>query len=185
VAASILVAVVGTIWWQYPALADQGARTDVLIVDDGFLSASERPVTYRIHEDGRSLAWAATVHDWCSVPPVLRGAVEREQPTIIVISVGLVGPCGGDPVGQAIAAAGGRTVVVIREPGGDDVAFDPGPVLVDPTPLVGRSSTSTSMPCQWWDSCDASGQVRVRDAKGALTAAGADRVARMLVAQLP
>jgi hypothetical protein len=41
------------------------------------------------------------------------------------------------------------------------------------------------MPCQWWDICTPDGTIAVRTANGDLTAEGGDRVARMIVAELP
>jgi hypothetical protein len=57
--------------------------------------------------------------------------------------------------------------------------------LVDPTRFVGDQLSATSMPCQWWESCTADGTVVVRDPAGALTPEGGDRVARIIVAELP
>ena len=50
--------------------------------------------------------------------------------------------------------------------------------VVEPARLLGAPGT-LEQPCQWWDDCPPSGQVVVRDETGALTLAGATRVARM------
>ena len=41
------------------------------------------------------------------------------------------------------------------------------------------------MPCQWWDVVHATARLPVRTADGQLTPEGSDRVARMIVAELP
>jgi hypothetical protein len=158
----------------------------VLIIADGFLTGNAQPVTYRIHEDGRSLVWGPAVGDWCSLPTVVTAEVARVHPTTVVLSIGAKGQCDGDVFQRAVEAAGARTVVVVRQPGASGVERDgAGARTVDPTRLIGGSLVLTSLPCQWWDRCEADGKVLVRDAHGALTAAGTDRVARMLVAELP
>jgi hypothetical protein len=53
--------------------------------------------------------------------------------------------------------------------------------VVDPGRLVGAGLQPTSMPCLWWDPCPA-GSVETRDSAGALTTAGFERIARLLVA---
>ncbi|HSB86858.1 MAG TPA: hypothetical protein VLD86_11135, partial [Ilumatobacteraceae bacterium] len=58
-----IVLVAGTVaalvWWQWPLLSNSDSRTDVVLLADNFLTSTERPVTSRIHEDGRSLRWSA------------------------------------------------------------------------------------------------------------------------------
>jgi hypothetical protein len=184
--AAVVVALALLVWWQFPTLAGHGGRTDVLIMSDGFLRGHDRPVTFRIHEDGYSLAWGADVADWCSVPTALKAAVAQFHPTTVVLSYGITGTCGADAQRRAVQSAGDRAVVIVRQPGAAaEPTSDAGATVVDPARLVGETAAATSMPCQWWESCGSNGTVEVRDARGELTVEGADRVARMLVAQLP
>jgi hypothetical protein len=183
---SVVVALALLVWWQFPTLAGHGGRTDVLIMSDGFLRSHDRPMTLRIHEDGYSLAWGPEVADWCSVPSVMKEVVHRFQPTTVVLSFGTTGTCGDDARRRAIESAGDRSVVIVRQPGAPGQgSVEAGVTVVDPARLVGETAVATSMSCQWWESCGSDGKVEVRDARGELTADGADRVARMLVAQLP
>ena len=86
----------------------------------------------------------------------------------------------------AAAAAGTARTVVVVQPG--DVTTPASlsgvdTVLVEPARLLGSPGT-LEQPCQWWDDCPPSGQVVVRDETGALTLAGATRVARMTTTAL-
>jgi hypothetical protein len=77
---------------------------------------------------------------------------------------------------------------IVVQPGrsGIEAAADSGDAtLVDPTRYVGGLLTEAALPCQWWDACAINGTVEVRNADGSLTEAGSDRVARMIVAELP
>jgi hypothetical protein len=176
-------------WWWWPTFSGQASGIDVVIVGDPFLASAEQELTQRIHEDGFSLAWAPTVATWCDVPAAVRAAVEADEPTHVIVSAVEEGACGTPPedLRRAAAAAAGtaRTVVVVQ-PGdvttpaslsGADAA------LVEPARLLGSPGT-LEQPCQWWDDCPPSGQVVVRDETGALTLAGATRVARMTTTAL-
>ena len=184
----MLAVVAALLWWQWPTITGRGARTDVVLLTDGFLASTERPVTYRIHEDGRSLRWDTAARSWCDAANAVHDAVERFDPGAIVLSFAESSGCDAAAVTEAVRAAGGHSVVVVAQPGrsGVEAAATPaGATLVDPGRFIGDQPVATALPCQWWDSCTADGTVAVRKSDGSLTAEGGDRVARMIVAGLP
>jgi len=185
---AIVAVVAGMVWWQWPTIDNQDSRTDVVLLTDGFLASAEEPVTFRIHEDGRSLRWEPGATSWCDAAQAVRSIAQDVDPATIVLSFGTASGCDATAVADAIKAASGHTVLVVSQPGGSGVeaAADlAGATLIDPTRYVGDQPTATSMPCQWWDTCGPDGTVPVRAADGSLTPEGADRVGRMIVAELP
>jgi len=185
---AIVAVVAGVVWWQWPTIDDQGSRTDVVLLTDHFLSSTERPVTFRIHEDGHSLVWDSGATSWCDAAQEVRKVARDVDPAAIVLSFGSASGCDSSAVADAVKAAGGHAVVVVSQPGGSGVeaaADQAGATVIDPSRFIGDRPTATSMPCQWWDPCTADGTVPVRAADGSLTPEGADRVGRMIVAELP
>ena len=184
---TILAIVAALVWWQWPTIAGHDGRTDVVLISDGFLTSKQLPVSNRIHEDGRSLRWdegAAT--SWCNAADAVSRAVDEFDPAAVVLSFSDATGCDATAVTDAVQAARGHSVVIVTQPGGSGVetAGAHGAALVDPTRYIGDQLAATSMPCQWWDIC-ADGEVQVRTADGQLTSEGSDRVARMIVAELP
>jgi hypothetical protein len=183
-----VVVVVAVLWWQWPAIAGHDKRTDVVLLTDGFLTSTELPVVNRIHEDGRSLRWHADATSWCDAPDAVRSAIDRFDPAAVVLSFSDATGCDGTALTDAVRAAGGHSVLVVAQPGrsGIETAADSaGATLIDPTRFIGDQLSATSLPCQWWETCTAEGTIAVRTANGDLTAEGGDRVARLIVAELP
>ena len=175
-------------WWQWPTITGSDARTDVVMLTDGFLTSTERPVAYRIHEDGRTLRWDTIARSWCGAAGAVHEAVERFNPGVVVLSFADASGCGASAVEAAVRAAGTHKVVVVAQPGRSGVesaASRAGASVIDPVRFLGDQLVETAMPCQWWESCGAGGTVAVRNDDGSLTAEGGDRVARMIVAGLP
>ena len=185
---TIVGVVAGLMWWQWPTISGQDSRTDVVLLTDGFLTSTERPVTFRIHEDGRSLVWDAEATSWCDAADAVRRIEAQADPAAIVLSFASAAGCDGDAVANAVRAAKGHSVLVVAQPGRsglESAAAQAGATLIDPSSFIGDQLTATSMPCQWWETCTADGTIAVRTADGVLTAEGGDRVARLIVAQLP
>jgi hypothetical protein len=183
-----IAVVVALVWWQWPLIAGHDDRTDVVLITDGFLSSTERPVTYRIREDGRSLQWDNTATSWCNAAEAVREAVAEFSPVVIVLSFADAQGCDGAAVTAAVQASGHRNVVIVDQPGRSGVessADRAGAALIDPTRYIGDQLGELALPCQWWETCTVNGKVAVRNADGSLTAEGGDRVARMIVAELP
>jgi len=185
---TIVAAVAALVWWQWPTVDGQDSRTDVVLLTDGFMTSAEQPVTYRIHEDGRSLLWQAGATSWCDAAEAVRKVEHEVDPAAIVLSFGSASGCDATAVADAVKAADGHTVLVVTQPGGsgvESVADTAGATVIDPTTYIGDQPVATSMPCQWWDTCTADGTVPVRAANGSLTPEGADRVGRLIVDRLP
>ena len=95
---------------------------------------------------------------------------------------------------EARDAVDGARLIALVQPGVTDPAareaiVAAGVETVDATALLGDGASDepapTQQPCQWWDDCAPDGIVEVRDGEGALTAAGAERLARRLAGALP
>ena len=174
-------------WWQWPTIAGHDDRTDVVLVTDGFMTSTEARVTDRIHEDGRSVRVDTSATSWCDAADAVRRIDREIDPATIVLSFGDATGCGTTALADAVAAAHGRQVLVVTQPGRSGIessATEAGATLVDPTRYIGDQLAATSLPCQWWEPCTADGTVAVRDADGSLTDDGVDRVARIIVAEL-
>ena len=158
------------------------------MLTDSFLTSTERPVTYRIHEDGRSVRWDAGATSWCGAADAVRRVEAELNPAAIVLSFADATGCDSSALTNAVHAARGHSVLIVTQPGRsgiENTADRAGATLIDPTRFIGDQPVATSMPCQWWESCSADGTIVVRAADGSLTPAGGDRVARIVVAELP
>ncbi len=185
---AVVAVAAGLLWWQWPTISGQDSRTDVVLLTDGFLTSTESPVTHRIHEDGRSLRWDREATSWCDAADAVTRIEAEADPAAIVLSFASADGCDSNAVTSAVQAAKGHTVVVVAQPGRSGVegaAAQAGATLIDPSSFIGDQLTATAMPCQWWETCTADGTVAVRTADGVLTEEGGDRVARLIVAQLP
>lgn len=185
---TVVAIVIGLVWWQWPTIAGRDTRTDVVLVADGFLTSTETPVTNRIHEDGRSLRWADGATSWCDAAAAVAKVEAELDPAAIVLSFGDATGCDAGAITAVIAAARGHRVLIVAQPGRSGIESTAelrGATVIDPTRFIGDQLAATSMPCQWWETCTADGTIAVRDADGALTVEGSDRVARIIVAELP
>ena len=176
------------VWWQWPTITGHDKRTDVVLITDGFLTSTQLPVTNRIHEDGRSLRWEEGTTSWCNAADAVSRAVDEFDPVALVLSFSDTTGCDATALTRAVHAANGHSVVIVAQPGrsGIEPTTDrSGATVIDPTRFIGDELIATSLPCQWWEMCSADGTIAVRTADGDLTAEGVDRVARMIVAELP
>lgn len=184
----VIAVVAGLLWWQWPLIAGYDERTDVVVMTDAFLKDTERPVTYRIHEDGRTVRWDASASSWCDAAAAVRQADADFDPAAIVLSFADATGCDATALTDAVRAAGAHRVVIVTQPGRSGIeatADHAGATLVDPTRFIGDQPVATALGCQWWETCTADGTVAVRQADGSLTQEGGDRVARIIVAALP
>ncbi|MEX1104948.1 MAG: hypothetical protein WEB78_02010 [Ilumatobacteraceae bacterium] len=188
-ALSLGAAVVGVIWWQWPALAGHRDRTDVVVIADDFLVPGIGALEAGIRTTGRAVE-VTSPRGWCD-PAVVSGV-----PGVVDANGAVVLAYGGDEPCELLATIESlddsvETVVVVRQPGatwpdGIDVS---GAVLVEPERLVGSGEASTVLVCEWWDAvwlqpCGVDGAAPVTDASGALTEFGYDRLARMVAGAL-
>lgn len=184
----VLAVVAAVLWWQWPTIAGYDKRTDVVVLTDSFLTTTERPVTYRIHEDGRSVRWDTEATSWCGAAAAVQRIENQWNPAAIVLSFADATGCDPSALTRAVHAAGGHSVLIVTQPGrsGIEAAADHADAtLIDPSRFIGDQLVATAMPCQWWESCTADGTIAVRASDGSLTAEGGDRVARIIVAELP
>ena len=183
-AAGLVLGAIAVVWWAWPSLAGHDERLGVLVVADPFLDPGRRPIELLARESGRSVAWERFQDEWCSDAEALTRAVDQRDPERLVLPAATLERCA-----EAVAdALGGRHVIAVVEPGsGPDAAIPAtaaADVVVDPERLVGRPGDDPRRPCEWWETCDGDGRIAVRDDSGALTEAGRERVARMIVAAL-
>jgi hypothetical protein len=183
---TVAALIAAALWWQWPLIAGHDDRLDVLLISDAFLTANETPVTYRIHEDGRTLRWDSTAASWCTAAEEVSKIVGQFDPAVVVVSLADAAGCDQPALADVVRAAGGHTVLIVAQPGRSGIeSAGAGATVIDPTRFVGDQLAATSMPCQWWETCTADGTIAVRNADGSLTPEGADRIARMIVGQLP
>ena len=184
---SVVAIVAAVLWWQWPTIAGHDTRTDVVLLTDGFLNTTELPVTNRIHEDGRSLRWDDSATSWCDAADAVSHAIDQFDPAALVLSFSDATGCDATALTKAVQAAQGHSVLIVAQPGrsGIETATDrAGATLIDPTRFIGDQLAATSLPCQWWETCT-DGAIAVRTTDGSLTAEGVDRVARLIVGELP
>jgi hypothetical protein len=173
------VMLAAVVWWAWPSLASHDDRLGVLVVADPFLDPARRSLELRTRESGRTIHWSASAHSSCAERDALARVLEDEQPEQVVLSASCANALAGAP--DTVK------VIAVVEP---DVGPSPallaaqGYEVVDPERLIGRPGGDHRLTCQWWETCDGDGRIAVRDASGALTVAGHERLARMIVAAL-
>ena len=191
-AALAVVAVVG--WWWWPSTVGRGPANDVLVLGNGDLTDQSTPVIRRLRERGLSVVAdatsAATITTWCDAADRLPALLDEFEPAAVVVSYQLDGGCGDGPE-RVVAAVGDRRAVLVVQPGAGrqeesvrqaiNVLAADNIAVADPSLLLGGDEMPTFVGCQWWDDCLADGSVEIRDVDGALTVAGGERVARVLV----
>ncbi len=177
-AAAVLVAVI--VWWWPSIFPPAAGEIDVSIISDDFLTGFTRPVSDRVHESGRTTSWLEGV-DACKLSTE---AITASDADVIVVTGAGLSSC--PAMLRDLADHVGR-VIVIAQPGRTDInALPAGLIVVDPERLIGPPGAGSTLPCQWWeeDTC-IDGFVAVRNPDGSLTTEGSERIARMLVAELP
>jgi hypothetical protein len=174
--------VVAGVWWIWPTLTDAEHDVDVLVVGDGMLAEARRSIELRVREEGLSVEWFES-SGWCDDIGRLASVVDDVEPARVVVAFDGSAAC-VDDAASVIGSTDGVAVVV---PGAGP---DPATVAaagfhtVDPTRLIGAPGGLVELPCEWWEqSCVPTG-TPVRGPDGALTEAGAERLARMVVASL-
>lgn len=196
-----VVVLVAVVWWWWPTLRSDHERLDVLVVADGQVREGREQLDRRVRQRGLSISHTSVPASWCDAVDLVAEGVRDRAPGTVVVSVRSVeagcdgfSAAAGPGWGDLRAAAGAAAVVVVVQPGPAPLGQTPAVVEVlrsgdvgivaDPTDLLGEEGEERR-PCQWWDDCEADGQVAVRSADGALTAPGGERVARVLVAVIP
>lgn len=190
VAAAVVVGLAFVLWWWWPSLARDPDRTDVAVVGVGQVVDADEPIQRRIREQGMSVEMIPT--EPCSDISAVADRLDSLDPSVVVLSPTTATSCAGqwsDLLAAVRSVTDDATVIVLGQTGSLDATtladIEPLDVVVaDPTRLLGDASV-VRMGCQWWDDCEPDGQVALRDENGALTPAGAQRIARVLVGTIP
>jgi hypothetical protein len=190
VGAAAAAGVAFVLWWWWPSLARDPDRIDVAVVGVGQVTEADEPIQRRIREQGMSVAMVP--REPCADISAVAAALDDLDPSVVVLSPSTPDSCAGqwnDLVAASQASVGDATFIVLGQTGVLDprtlTELEPIDVVIaDPTRLLGDASVVRAG-CQWWDDCEPDGQVTLRDDTGALTPAGAQRVARVLVGTIP
>jgi hypothetical protein len=190
VSAICVVGLSFVLWWWWPSLTRDPDRIDVAVVGVGQVTEADEAIQRRIREQGMSVAMVPD--EPCDAVDAVADELARLDPSVVVLSPSSSAACAGrwdDLLGAVRSTLGDATVIVLGQTGVLDAAtraeLDPLDVVIaDPTRLLGDASVLRSG-CQWWDDCEPDGQISLRDDTGALTPAGAQRVARVLVGTIP
>lgn len=177
-----MAAVIAGTWWLWPTINGSERDVDVLVVSDGVLAEARRSIELRIREDGLSVEWFES-SDWCDEIDMLATAVDDTEPAQVVVAFDTATAC-IDAAAAAIMNADGVAVVVAGAGPDPSTVAAAGFRTVDPTRLIGAPGGTTTLPCEWWEQPCAPTGTPVREADGALTESGGERLARVLAATL-
>lgn len=165
-------------WYLLPVVS--GDHGDVAVYGGGTIESSIDELSYQLRDRGRGVTWIAAGSTWCELAELVPAVDDVD---VIVLAPEALGACDGDPVARALDALNGEVQIVMVALGSTTerttAAATGSVIVVNPTVLLGTDGTAT-MPCEWWDSCV--GTIDVRNASGDLTDAGRERVARMVSA---
>ncbi len=173
------LAVAGAALWVWPSVARSSARLDVVVAGNGAVGEASDEIARHVREHGQSVQVVVT--DPCDLD-ALDAQIGHAPVRIVSFTAASAQRC-GDRLTDLLAR---RRATVVTQ----DEPIRAG--AIDATWLVPASAGSTSA-CQWWEppppgaalaTCDADGTIAVRDASGALTAAGRDRFARVVAGTL-
>ncbi|MEZ5216608.1 MAG: hypothetical protein R2705_22450 [Ilumatobacteraceae bacterium] len=163
-------------WLLVPMVSTSTPGPDVAVGLPADVSNAQDRVERYVREFGHGVV---TVSWSCDAP--LTAAGDRRTVAVVTSDVA--------PCPEAFAAA---SVIVLLDP---SVSLDPGLVgedrrVIDGSGLI-PGGPGARIGCAWWEpfdggavGCEPDGQVTVRDSTGALTEAGAERLARLVVAAL-
>lgn len=184
------------VWW-WPSLTDAGNAVNVVLAGDPEIVADSNPIIRRLRERGLNVEVRREWTSWCDASAALGAQPDGIEAEAIVLSFRGSSDCGD---AELTALAGSSEVaevpLIVLQPGQGlvdeslassiaelDVADRV--TVADATRLLGDDPQVERMPCQWWDDCESDGMIAVRDPAGALTDAGLERMARVLVAVVP
>lgn len=190
------------VWW-WPSLTGAGDHVNVILAGDQEIVADSNPVIRRLRERGLEVEVHPEWTSWCDAADALGPRMADLDAEAVVLSFRHEGRC-PTAVGQPdmavdrlarSAAAENIALVVVAAAQGDvepPVAEAVGRLqangrvaVADAGRLLGGDQSAQRVNCEWWDDCGPAGLVAVRDERGALTEAGLERVARVVVAVVP
>lgn len=196
-----LAALLGAVYWWWPGIQGRGANHEsdpaIVVVGGGQLERSSEKVLRRLREEGYSATWGGSPVDWCELADMLTTEATSASRALVMYAPPAMSDCApasavADDIMADVEAKNVRGVLVVglEEGDRDDPVvrslIERGVTIVDPVSLIGEpTAVGERVDCLWWDDCVFEGQnpgyVIVRDDDG-LTAAGQQRVARLIVA---
>lgn len=163
-------------WYVLPVFS--GNHGDVAVWGGGSIESSIDTLSFELRDRGRGVQWAGAGSTWCELADVEPSTAGVD---VVVLAPEANGTCAGDAVAAAIGRWSDAVEVVVVPLGGATAPTSHHATVIDAEVLLG-TGTTTSMPCEWWDSCQ--GDVAVRGPDGELTEAGRARLARMISAAI-
>lgn len=167
--AATLVAVLG--WWAWPTISGADTTAPVVVVITPAFTDGQHMIESALRTRGRSAQVVVAPEGWCQVVSMGR---DLEASLRVVIADPEPG-C--DP--WESASGGGSWWWIAPSGVGADTSAPPQVSMVDLSWTLGDAGT-LRRGCEWWDDCEADGQITLRSEPGVLTAAGLERVARVV-----
>lgn len=157
----------GLAWWQWPALARDPERVDVVVVGGEEVDTAADEIGRHLRQRGLSVELAGGL-DACDTAAI--DAASAEASTVVLAFL--------PPASDECRNGAAGTKATLR--------IDPGSLLPDGQPArVG---------CEWWEppapaaaivNCEPDALITVRDEQGHLTVAGRNRLARLIAGVVP
>lgn len=167
-------------WYLWPVVS--GNHGDVAVYGGGTIESSVDLLSFQLRDRGRGVQWFAAGSTWCELAEL---DIAVDDVDLVVLAPESLGTCDGQPAATTVSRLSREVDVIAIAIGGAGAATAStatnGATVVDSTVLLGTSDVA-SMPCEWWDNC--AGTVEIRDATGELTPAGHERLARMISAAI-
>lgn len=152
------------------------------MVGTGELVESREDLSRRLREAGLAVEWVSGVETWCDAADAVR---QRSAGTSVVLAPDDLEPCSVPferILTETFVGVADRTwIVAFSESAAVESLIEKGAERVPVERLIGV--LDEPVPCVWWEDCPVSGSVVTRDVEG-LTAAGRQRLARLITAQV-
>jgi len=167
--AASMVAVLG--WWAWPTISGADTTAPVVVMTTPAFTDGQRMIESALRTRGRSVQVVVAPEGWCQVVSAGR---DLEASLRVVVADPEPGCDPWESTGD-----GGSWWWVAPSGVGADTVVPSHVSVVDLTWTLGDAGT-LRRGCEWWDDCEADGQVTLRSEPGVLTAAGLERVARVV-----
>lgn len=165
------VVVAGLLWWGWPTLTGAAGKQPTVVIVTPELSDQRALFTRSLRERGQRAEVVVAAGGFCATVEV-GGRFDASRWVVVADA-----EPGCDPWAGLVGAERWWWVA----PSGAMVTPPTGVNVIDVTWSVGVGGTLRRV-CEWWDVCEADGQVTIRGEPGVLTAAGVERIARVVAA---
>lgn len=162
--------VVGGLWWAWPTLTGADETPPTVVILTPAMAESADRFTGALRERGHRAQVVVADGGWCAT--VEAGSTVEGSRHVVIADP----EPGCDPW---ISGLDGHWAWI--SPSGVAAGAPASVALIDVSWTLGDGGTLRTS-CEWWDVCEADGQVTLRSEPGVLTAAGIDRVARVVAA---